>query len=135
MELFQTVVTIAGGVITLSSLCALFIKPFRKYIIDKISKDRKDGVQDQLMMEIRDVLKEHIEQDAIKLKQQDLQNEALLCVLRDNITRMYYRYTNVDTMPSYEKENLVKQYTVYHKMNGNSYVDIVFEELKGKPVK
>ena len=46
---------------------------------------------------------------------------------------MYYKYTRRNGLPNYERENLVKIYSCYHAMHGNSYVDLIYEELLALP--
>lgn len=68
-------------------------------------------------------------------KRDEVQQEALKCILRSNITSKYYVYTELGEIPYYEKENIDKMHEQYKKMGGNSYVDIIVAELNKLPIK
>lgn len=62
------------------------------------------------------------------------QEEALKCLLRSNITSKYYEYSLKKEIPYYEKENLNYMFEQYKKMNGNSYVEKIMDEINHLPV-
>jgi multisubunit Na+/H+ antiporter MnhB subunit len=57
-------------------------------------------------------------------------SEVLLALLRDRITAIYFMYNELGYIYSYELENVLKMYDLYHKMNGNSYVDTIVSDMK-----
>lgn len=63
------------------------------------------------------------------------QQEALKCLLRSNITKIYYKYTEIGSIPQFEKENVTYMHEQYKKMNGNSYVDEIYPEIMKLPIK
>lgn len=63
------------------------------------------------------------------------QEEALKCLLRSAITSKYYVYTELGTIPTYEKENLTYMYEQYKRMGGNSYVTNIMVEIEKLPIK
>lgn len=63
------------------------------------------------------------------------QEEALKCLLRSAITSKYYVYTEIGSIPSYEKENMTYMYEQYKKMGGNSYITNVMAEIGDLPIK
>ena len=63
------------------------------------------------------------------------QEEALKCLLRSAITSKYYVYTELGTIPTYEKENLTYMYEQYKRMGGNSYVTNIMAEIEKLPIK
>ena len=63
------------------------------------------------------------------------QEEALKCLLRSNITSKYYVYSELGTIPHYEKENIDKMFEQYKMMGGNSYVDTIVREINQLPIK
>jgi hypothetical protein len=122
LEVLKTLAVFAGSITTIFGCLLLFIKPIRTWVSNGIKKNTEDKEQKELIMRMNETLEKHMEQ-------YDLQNEALLSMLRDNITKTYYKFISIGEIPCYERENLVKQYCIYHKMNGNSYIDIIYEEL------
>lgn len=63
------------------------------------------------------------------------QEEALKCLLRSSITSKYYVYTEMGSIPFYEKENITYMYRQYKDMEGNSFVDEIYPEILKLPVK
>lgn len=122
LDVFKTLAVFAGSITTIFGCLILFIKPIRKWVGNSIKKNTEDKEQKELIKQMYDTLQKHMDQ-------YDLQNEALLSMLRDNITKTYYKFIKLGEIPCYERENLVKQYCIYHKMNGNSYIDIIYQEL------
>ena len=69
-------------------------------------------------------------------KEKDLrQEEALKCLLRSNITSKYYVYSEMGSIPYYEKENIDRMFEQYKIMGGNSYVDQIVDEINRLPIK
>ena len=64
-----------------------------------------------------------------------MQQEALKCLLRSNITSKYYVYNELKEIPLYEKENINYMYEQYVKMKGNSNVGGIVEEINKKKKK
>ena len=64
-----------------------------------------------------------------------MQQEALKCLLRSNITSKYYVYNELKEIPLYEKENINYMYEQYVKMKGNSYVGGLVEEINRLQIK
>ena len=64
-----------------------------------------------------------------------MQEEALKCLLRSNITSKYYVYNELKEIPLYEKENINYMYEQYVKMKGNSYVGGLVEEINRLQIK
>ena len=72
-----------------------------------------------------------VKEHKIKDSQQQL---ALMCLLRSTITSKYYVYSELGSIPYYEKENLDKLHEQYSNMGGNSYVDIIMQEVNKLPI-
>ena len=68
-------------------------------------------------------------------KRDEVQQEALKCLLRSNITSKYYVYTELGAITPYEKQNINYMHEQYKKMGGNSYVDEIIVEINKLPVK
>jgi uncharacterized protein YneF (UPF0154 family) len=69
-------------------------------------------------------------------KQRDnTQEEALKCLLRSSITSKYYVYSELKSIPLYEKENLNYMYEQYKAMGGNSYINEIMEEINKLTIK
>lgn len=68
-------------------------------------------------------------------KKENIQQEALKCLLRSAITSKYYVYSELKCIPLYEKENLNYMNEQYVRMGGNSYISKVMEEINHLPIK
>lgn len=68
-------------------------------------------------------------------KKDNNQENALKCLLRSAITSKYYVYTELGSIPTYEKENIAYMYEQYKAMGGNSYIDNIMRELNTIAVK
>ena len=65
----------------------------------------------------------------------EVQQEALKCLLRSTITSKYYVYSQLSEIPYYEKENINYLFKQYENMNGNSYVKEIVDEINNLPIK
>ncbi len=78
---------------------------------------------------IREMLEEHVAQDQERKKEYRLQRKVDLCVLRDLITGIYYRYAKEKRIPVYALEDATALYELYCKLGGNSYVKTLFRQM------
>ena len=79
-------------------------------------------------------VKKRIEKEKEHQQKDNTQHDALLCVLRSNITSKYYVYKKVGAVPAYEKENVNYMHQQYKIMGGNSYVDELVADFNMLPV-
>lgn len=63
------------------------------------------------------------------------QEEALKCLLRSTITSKYFVYTELGSIPDYEKENINYLAECYFSMGGNSYVQTIVKEINKLSIK
>ena len=53
-----------------------------------------------------------------------------MCVLRQLMLDIYYRYKDTQVIPQYEAQNFVKMYEAYKARGGNSFMDEVYAHVK-----
>lgn len=53
------------------------------------------------------------------------------CLLRSDMLSIYYHNREKKTIRQYEYENFVALYDAYKAMNGNSFIDKIYSEVKG----
>ena len=128
------IAAVASCAITLITLITLTVKPLRERFANWIKVKSNSSELENKIDELSAMLKSHIDNDNAKLLSAEMQSEATLCILRDRITTMYYKYTASESILAYAREDLVKLYNSYHAMHGNSYVDIIYEEMLELPV-
>ena len=58
-------------------------------------------------------------------------HEGQKCLLRSEMLQIYYRgKDNNNTLRQYEFENFVILYAAYKALNGNSFIDKIYDEVK-----
>lgn len=63
------------------------------------------------------------------LNERKTEKEALKCLLRSEITQLYYNILERGFIHSHEKENVNYLYSAYKGLKGNSYIDSIVKEL------
>lgn len=56
--------------------------------------------------------------------------EGQKCLLRTEITRLYYRHLAEQSLRQYEYENLCQCYMAYKALGGNSFVEHIYKEMQ-----
>lgn len=56
--------------------------------------------------------------------------EGVKCLLRSEMTRIYYHHKDEETIRQYEYENFVFLYKAYKALGGNSFIDEIYEIVK-----
>ena len=62
-------------------------------------------------------------------KQYGVLKNGMIALLRNEIVRIYDKYTKLGYCPSYMKENINEMYVNYHKLGGNGMVTSMVSEL------
>lgn len=52
------------------------------------------------------------------------------CQLRSEMLRIYYRNHDTKTIRQYEYQNFVELHEAYKALNGNSFIDEIYEKIK-----
>lgn len=87
-------------------LISTFILPFSTYLVGLYKKKNKE--QDTRLTRLE--------------KMQDLKTEALKIMLQSELTKMFYKYEESQTMPSYAYKNWLNLLHVYESLGGNDYI-------------
>ena len=107
--MYQTIQTINLVVSILTStftLSMLIIKPFRNWILGlKKEKEEREKQENNIL-------------------------EVDRCLLRDRILTIYYDHYKDKEIKQYQFENLGYLYAQYKQLNGNSFVDKIWEEIR-----
>ncbi len=61
--------------------------------------------------------------------------KSQLSILRDDITRLYFKYLEEKQVPFYARKDMVQLYETYTDMGGNSYVKTIYDEFMEWPVR
>ena len=55
--------------------------------------------------------------------------EGDMCVLRQLMLDIYYKYRDAKVIPQYEAQNFMKMYKAYKARGGNSFIDEVYAHV------
>lgn len=56
--------------------------------------------------------------------------EGQKCQLRSDMLRIYYKNKDDKKLRQYEVENFILMYKAYKSLKGNSFIDIIYKEIK-----
>ena len=142
MEIIKNIGAIVGMALSCLTLIALLCKPLRKKIaggIRQVSQaeeywnaiERNQMAIDEIRAGMQQMMATEESKQALFLKFQKSQ----LSILRDDITRMYFKYLEDKQVPFYARKDMVQLYETYTDMGGNSYVKTIYDEFMEWPVR
>lgn len=132
MQIVQTIGEYASVVITILTALSLLFKPVRQ-LIKKVFRGRDKTHED--IKDIKDMLNTLVEHSNRTRATIDLHSEALMSTSRARILDNYYKLMDLGYIKPYQKEALIKEYEIYKKLGGNSFVTSCYEELMELPTK
>lgn len=86
--------------------------------------------------EVQDLVLKAIEKSDLNQNFKDINErldshlESQLCILRHQITGIYYKYLENKKIPAHTKQDLCYLYEQYEKLGGNSYVKQIYLEMQ-----
>ena len=123
-DLIKVIGIVGGGILTAYKL---FKKFFTKELEDKLENIYKG------LNEIKNVNTEQSKNIEKMLDQQQVLINVDRDLLKANITTKYYSYQHQGFFPLYERECLTLMYQDYKALNGNSFIDSLYDELMELP--
>ena len=134
IEILKIIGAALGGLVGISGFIVAIVKPLRKSFVNWIICNTGSENMAKEISDIKEMLKEHIGQDAQKVEDMKEVKETVeklkdseRCVLRTNILRIYNKYLPDGEIPAYEFETLSKDYHSYKSLEGNTFVDDIWE--------
>ena len=117
-EAIVAIIAALGGTAGLVSIINAFKQPKRsdQEVQDLILKAIEKSDLNQKFKDINDRLDSHL--------------ESQLCLLRHQITEIYYKYLENKEIPAHTKQDLCYLYEQYEKLGGNSYVKQIYLEMQ-----
>jgi hypothetical protein len=55
--------------------------------------------------------------------------DGQLCLLRNELLKIYYKYKETEELPQYEAQNFIMMYEAYKARGGNSFIDEVHDHV------
>lgn len=117
-EAIVAIIAALGGTAGLVSIINAFKQPKRsdQEVQDLVLKAIEKSDLSQKFKNINDRLDSHL--------------ESQLCLLRHQITEIYYKYLENKEIPAHTKQDLFYLYEQYEKLGGNSYVKQIYLEMQ-----
>ena len=142
MEIIKNIGAIVGMALSCLTLITLLCKPLRKKIsgwIRQVSQaeeywdaiERNQMAIDEIRAGMQQIMATEESKQVLFAKFQKSQ----LSILRDDITRLYFKYLEDKQVPFYARKDMVQLYETYTDMGGNSYVKTIYDEFMEWPVR
>lgn len=142
MEIIKNIGATVGMALSCLTLITLLCKPLRKKIsgwIRQVSQaeeywdaiERNQMAIDEIRAGMQQIMATEESKQALLAKFQKSQ----LSILRDDITRLYFKYLEDKQVPFYARKDMVQLYETYTDMGGNSYVKTIYDEFMEWPVR
>lgn len=97
-------------------------------------KDDIIAAVDQKVDELKQMTMEQDKQLTAIGKSIDLLNQSQLDMMRYNMNKIYYKYHPYKKIMSADKKAFIKIYNDYKLMDGNTWIDTLYGELKDWPI-
>lgn len=88
------------------AVLVIISKPFRNFLLGVKKQKKEESERDEIL------------------------TETARCLLRDSMTKMYYKHHIECELNEYEYQNMSKLYEQYKKLGGNSFIDKIWEEVQ-----
>lgn len=135
MEIIKDIATVIGLVLSAITLITLCCKPLRRKIGNVIRKASNMEETSQYLDEVRAITQQLMAAEDQKQALLEHFRESQLSLLRDSITRLYFKYLPEKKVPAYGRRDMVDLFESYEKLGGNSYVKTIYEEFMEWPVR
>lgn len=139
LEIVKEIAVIIGALVTIFGGLTMFSKTFRKRIqccIKALFKEEFNKI-DALNERMEEVFKLN-EQQSEAISEigmtQGLLVKAMKDNLRENLNGTFYKYEERGEVPQYERERAKIAYEDYRSLNGNSYMEDMFERFLSIPI-
>lgn len=134
LEWLETVKAISSVVGLLSGsfgLLTAVCKPVRKSLVAFVTRNSGKTEMQQQLAELRFMMQRHLDADEAKIEAAKNDREALLCLLRNQITEIYYNYLPMREMPAHQYKNMILLSEKYESEGGNTYVSAIVDKMRG----
>ena len=84
--------------------------------------------------ELKNMTVEQDKQLSSLIKSMDLLTQSQMDMMRYDMNRIYYKYHQYKKILSADKKAFIKIYHDYKSMNGNTWIDALYAELKDWPI-
>ena len=150
-QIANIVILISAFIIAVKNIYAFLKKPVDD-LKENARQDEEEHVEEILKREMPTLLKENCKTilgslDELKdmtMTQEaqldeiqtsiNLLNESQLDIMRYNMNKIYYKYRPYRKILNADKKAFIKIYRDYKSMDGNTWIDALYSELKDWPI-
>lgn len=132
-DIFNAFGNVASGVLAISACLMLFVNPLRTKIVKwagKIAHEEAKKEADELWDKINLQIEQMITDIHDQRYMNQLQTEALLSLLRNSVTHIYYKNEQNATLREYEAKILSSHMEIYLRLGGNSFIQRLNDIMK-----
>ena len=97
-------------------------------------KDDIIAAVDDRLDELKNMTVEQDKQLSSLIKSMDLLTQSQMDMMRYDMNRIYYKYHQYKKILSADKKAFIKIYHDYKSMDGNTWIDALYAELKDWPI-
>ena len=115
LDFIKDAAAVIGFILSAAALLTLIIKPLR----GRVAKALK----------LKALLDSQLLDEETRRTEARLNREALKCLLRDDIVRLYYKRLPEKKLHAYELENITALYDTYILFGGNSFVREIYRKM------
>ena len=66
----------------------------------------------------------------VKTTNEQLQNKALMTLLKNNLTSTYFVYSELKQIPDYVYQNFLDELQVYEQLGGNTFIENISHKME-----
>lgn len=150
-EWANIVILVSAVIIAAKNIYAFFKKPVDDYY-DRANAEEEKHIEAVLKRELPGIMEKNcatiigaidelkemtIEQEGQLSEIQDsidLLNQSQLDIMRYNMNKIYYKYRPYKKILSADKKAFIKIYNDYKSMDGNTWIDSLYAEVKEWPI-
>lgn len=150
-EIANVIILVSAVIIAGKNIIAFFKKPVDD-MKDKALTDEEAHIEEVLKRELPTLMEDNCntiiggidelkkitlgqEQKLIDIQSSmDLMNQSQLDIMRYNMNKIYYKYRPYKKILSADKKAFIKIYNDYKSMDGNTWIDALYSELKDWPI-
>lgn len=135
IDAIKNIAAVAGCISVILALIATINTNFRDWMKNIFIKKKAEIDQDSKIVELSNKFDKYIEFDETFKKalreDMEIQKDFAKDQCRNTIKDIFFKYCDNKKIPLYELKTADSTFVTYHdKLNGNSYISLLFNEIK-----
>lgn len=130
LEIIKAASSVLGFVSGSVGVLTMACRPVRHALVSFVTRNSGKTETQQQLSELREMMQKHLDADVGKMEAAKNDREALLCLLRNQITEIYYHYLPTREIPAHQYKNMILLSDAYSHEGGNTYVSAIVAKMK-----